>query len=121
QGTDLCEVLRQRGVDILVIDEAHCVSQWGHDFRPDYLSLRWVRSQLGDPPVLALTATATPDTLADIERSLRLKEPEIITTGINRPNIHLSVERFESEANKQSRLAELLRLHDGQAICYVAT
>ncbi len=121
QGTDLCEVLRKRGVDMLVIDEAHCVSQWGHDFRPDYLSLRWVRTQLGDPPVLALTATATSETLADIERSLRLKEPEIISTGINRPNIHLSVERFESEVDKQSRLAELLRLGDGQAIVYVAT
>lgn len=121
QGTDLCEVLRKRGVDMLVIDEAHCVSQWGHDFRPDYLCLRWVRSQLGDPPVLALTATATPETLADIERSLRLREPEIITTGIDRPNIHLAVERFTGEADKRARLADLLRFGEGQAICYVAT
>lgn len=121
QGTDLCDVLRKRGVDMLVIDEAHCVSQWGHDFRPDYLCLRWVRAQLGDPPVLALTATATPETLADIEYSLRLKTPEIITTGINRPNIHLSVERFQGEEDKRARLADLLRFDGGQAICYVAT
>ncbi|MGV3486374.1 MAG: RecQ family ATP-dependent DNA helicase [Planctomycetaceae bacterium] len=121
QGTDLCDLLRRRGVDMLVIDEAHCVSQWGHDFRPDYLSLHWVRGQLGDPPVLAMTATATPETLADIERSLRLKDPEIVSTGIDRVNIHLSVERCDSETAKQARLAELLRFSDGQTICYVAT
>ncbi|MGN6545672.1 MAG: RecQ family ATP-dependent DNA helicase, partial [Aureliella sp.] len=91
QGTDLCEILNKRGVDILVVDEAHCVSQWGHDFRPDYLSLHWVRAQLDNPPVLALTATATADTLADISRGLRLEDPWIIRTGIDRENISLSV------------------------------
>lgn len=121
QGTDLCEVLRSRGVDILVIDEAHCVSQWGHDFRPDYLSLHWIRAQLDNPPVLALTATATEDTLADIERALRLEDPEIICTGINRENINLSVINCEAGTSKLSYLSTLLANDDGQAICYVAT
>ncbi|MGN6134246.1 MAG: RecQ family ATP-dependent DNA helicase [Aureliella sp.] len=121
QGTDLCEILRVRGVDILVVDEAHCVSQWGHDFRPDYLSLHWVRAQLDNPPVLALTATATADTLADIARALRLDDPRTIRTGIDRENISLSVVKCANDADKQARLGELLKAEDGQAICYVAT
>lgn len=121
QGTNLCDILRSRGVDILVVDEAHCVSQWGHDFRPDYLSLHWIRAQLDNPPVLALTATATEDTLGDITRALRLDDPWIIQTGIDRENIHLSVEKRPSDGDKRARLAELLRTSEGQAICYVAT
>ncbi len=121
QGTDLCDVLRERGVDMLVIDEAHCVSQWGHDFRPDYLGLHWVRRQLGNPHVLALTATATPDTLDDITRVLRLDNPAVISTGTDRENISLAVVRCASDSEKKSRLAELLRSTDGQTICYVST
>ena len=121
QATDLCDVLRKRGVDIFVIDEAHCVSQWGYDFRPDYLSLHWVRSQLDNPPVLALTATATSDTLADIARALRLEDPEIISTGVDRDNIHLSVVSCKSETDKRDRLIDLLTKGQGQTICYVAT
>lgn len=121
QATDLCEVLRRRGVDIMVIDEAHCVSQWGHDFRPDYLSLHWVRRQLGDPPVLAMTATATDDTLAEIQRALRLDDPEVVCTGFDRPNIHLAVRHCDHDLAKQTQLIELLRSRSGQAICYVAT
>lgn len=121
QGTDLCDVLRARGVDMLVIDEAHCVSQWGHDFRPDYLSLHWIRRQLDNPPVLALTATATEDTLAEIQHVLRLEDPAIISTGLDRPNIHLSVRHCKDDDEKQSHLVDLLRSSQGQAICYVAT
>lgn len=121
QGTNLCEILRSRGVDILVVDEAHCVSQWGHDFRPDYLSLHWIRVQLDNPPVLALTATATEDTLSDITRALRLDDPWVIRTGIDRENIHLSVVNCSNNAEKRTHLAELLRTSEGQAICYVAT
>jgi ATP-dependent DNA helicase RecQ len=121
QRTDLCDVLRKRGVDILVVDEAHCVSQWGHDFRPDYLGLHWVRSQLGDPHVLALTATATADTLSDITRGLRLQDPEVISTGIDRENIHLTTIRCQNDLEKSIRLAELLQSTEGQTICYVST
>jgi ATP-dependent DNA helicase RecQ len=121
QGTDLCELLRRRGVDILVVDEAHCVSQWGHDFRPDYLSLHWIRTQLDTPPVLALTATATSDTLADITRTLRLDDPWVIRTGIDRQNIFLSVANCQNDADKRAQLVDLLKSDSGQAICYVAT
>lgn len=121
QATDLCDVLRTRGVDLLVIDEAHCVSQWGHDFRPDYLSLHWVRAQLGNPPILALTATATDETLAEIQYALRMQDPEVICTGFDRPNIYLSVQHCEGDSAKLARLANLLRSQPGQAICYVAT
>lgn len=71
--------------------------------------------------MLALTATATSDTLEDISRSLRVREPEIVSTGIDRDNIHLSVERYENESGKQARIADLLRSIEGQSICYVAT
>lgn len=121
QATDLCDVLRARGVDMMVVDEAHCVSQWGHDFRPDYLGLHWVRMQLGSPPVLALTATATDDTLAEIQESLNLDEPEIICTGFDRPNIHLSIRHCEDDRDKQAHLRNLLQDAPGAAICYAAT
>src|SRR5688500_16813509 len=70
---DFFEMLRVRGVSLLVVDEAHCVSHWGHDFRPDYLTLGDVADRLGRPPVLALTATAPPDVQDDIIAQLRLK------------------------------------------------
>src|SRR6185437_113119 len=76
---------------LLAIDEAHCVSQWGHDFRPEYARLGEVRQMLGDPPVIALTATATDDVREDIIRGLRLREPSITITGFDRPNL-----RYES-------------------------
>jgi ATP-dependent DNA helicase RecQ len=121
QATNLCELLRERGVDMMVIDEAHCISQWGHDFRPDYLSLHWVRVQLGDPPILALTATATEDTLAEIQYALRLEDPEVVCTGFDRPNIHLAVLRCKNEEDKTEKLIEQLERTEGQVICYVAT
>ena len=74
-------------VKILAIDEAHCVSQWGHDFRPEYMRLGEARQKLGSPPCIALTATATEDVRDDIIRSIGLREPTIIVTGFDRPNL----------------------------------
>ncbi len=126
QNTDLCELIAEIGVDILVIDEAHCVCQWGHDFRPDYLSLAYVRRRLGNPPVLAMTATATPGMIEEIKDILKLNDAKIVSTGVFRKNIELRVEKRIGEQVKRDRLKGLLTdqhgLHSGKpAIVYSAT
>src|SRR5215203_5233122 len=83
--------LRKQTIDFVVIDEAHCISEWGHDFRPAYLSLGAAVKTLASPPVLALTATATPEVIADIEKQLDLGRLRVVKTGIYRPNIHFDV------------------------------
>ena len=74
-----------------MVDEAHCLSEWGHDFRPDYGRLAGVRHALGDPPTMALTATATPRVALDIARRLRLRDPVEVRTGFDRPNVTFDV------------------------------
>src|SRR3954453_9959574 len=74
--------LRETTIDFVVIDEAHCISQWGHDFRPSFLAIRGALKELGDPPVLALTATATQEVIEDIKRQLRRPEMRVYDTGI---------------------------------------
>ena len=108
-------------VDFVVVDEAHCVSQWGHDFRPAYLGIRDVLAALGHPPVLALTATATASVVTDIVSSLGLRDPQIINTGIYRPNLHLSVLRTPSDDDKRMQLVDLLRSVDGTGIVYTSS
>ncbi|QEG39246.1 ATP-dependent DNA helicase RecQ [Roseimaritima ulvae] len=108
QKTDLCELLCEVGVDMLVIDEAHCVSQWGHDFRPDYLCLRHVRQRLADPPILAMTATASPRTIDEIVSALRLSSPVTVCRSPYRENLRLSVVPCDGEAQKVSTIRELL-------------
>ena len=89
-------VARLRGAkpSLFVVDEAHCVSQWGHDFRPDYLRLGEVREALGTPPLLALTATAAPPVREEILERLGMRDAELIVKGFDRPNIWLGVRRF---------------------------
>jgi ATP-dependent DNA helicase RecQ len=96
-------------IDRIVVDEAHCVSQWGHDFRPAFLGLKDVIVRLGRPPVLALTATATPEVVGDIAASLAMRHPAVIKTGIYRPNLRLEVARTASEDQKRMQLADRLR------------
>lgn len=108
QQTDLCELLREVGVDLFVIDEAHCVSQWGHDFRPDYLSLHHARKRLGDPPILAMTATASERTVDEIVSSLNLNDPVMVSSGIYRPNLRLSVMAADGQKQKDDHLRALL-------------
>src|SRR5690606_24623806 len=121
-----CEQLQSVGVDLMVIDEAHCVSQWGHDFRPDYQSLHYVRKRLGDPPILAMTATASNQTVEDICDSLRLSDPNIITTGVARWNLRLGVSPCQGAEAKQTVLRRLLTAEthpqlQGATIVYCAT
>ncbi|HYP47506.1 MAG TPA: ATP-dependent DNA helicase RecQ [Thermoleophilaceae bacterium] len=113
--------LAAAGVSLLVIDEAHCISEWGHDFRPDYLRLGAFVEELGRPVVLALTATASPPVREEIVERLRMEDPEVIVRGFDRPNIVLSVKRFHDERAKQEALLERVRERTGSGIVYVAT
>ncbi|HEY0778939.1 MAG TPA: ATP-dependent DNA helicase RecQ [Gemmatirosa sp.] len=113
--------LRDIGVSLLAVDEAHCISEWGHDFRPSYLRMRAVRERLGDPTTIALTATATPDVRRDIEAQLGLQDPERVVTGFDRTNLHYHVVRVKNDAEKDAALVDVLDRNPGLAIVYAAT
>ena len=113
--------LRDIGVSLLAVDEAHCISQWGHDFRPSYLRVADARIKLGSPPTVALTATATPEVREDICRQLALDNPRTIITGFDRTNLTYHVLPARNDAEKDTLLVETLRKHDGLAVVYAST
>jgi RecQ family ATP-dependent DNA helicase len=102
------ERLREAEIGLFVVDEAHCVSQWGHDFRPDYFRLGEVARRLGAASLFAATATATPRVAVDVIRRLGLREPVRITTGFDRPNLSYDVVRPRSERDKRAATKALL-------------
>ncbi len=106
---------------LFVVDEAHCVSEWGHSFRPDYLRIGAVIDELGHPRTLALTATASPEVRREICERLHLRSPQIIVTGFDRPNIHLGVRCVTGDRLKLEILSELLRDATPPGIVYVGT
>jgi ATP-dependent DNA helicase RecQ len=106
---------------LLVVDEAHCVSSWGHDFRPDYLRIADVRSQLGDPRVLALTATAAPPVRSEIAERLDMQEAHQVVRGFDRPNLHLGVEQFADDDVKREALLDWVTDAGTPSIVYVGT
>jgi ATP-dependent DNA helicase RecQ len=118
---ELRGLLANQVIDLFVVDEAHCVSQWGHDFRPDYLSLWEAIEAVGRPPVLAFTASATPDVIDDILARLHMPEAEVVHTGFYRPNLRLGVTALSGDGAKRQRLLELLGELDGTGIVYAAT
>ena len=120
-SADFQELMPRLRVKLFAVDEAHCVSQWGHDFRPEYLRLGEVRQKLGGPPCIALTATATEDVREDIIHQLGLKEPTIVITGFDRPNLRYASRRIPKAADKAGELIELLRSEPGSCIVYCAT
>jgi ATP-dependent DNA helicase RecQ len=121
QSPEHLRPLRERGVALFVVDEAHCVSQWGHDFRPAYGELRHVIEELGRPPVLALTATAPPNVAESIIESLGMRDAQLVYGGIERPNLKLEVFRTVNEDEKKARLLTLLEETPGAGIVYAAT
>jgi ATP-dependent DNA helicase RecQ len=118
---EFLETLQGATIDFVVVDEAHCISQWGHDFRPAFLKIADALSALGDPPVLALTATATPEVAEDIRHQLGRPRMRVLTASIHRPNLLLEVERVSGDAEKTVELLRLLAESEGPAIVYTAT
>jgi RecQ family ATP-dependent DNA helicase len=109
----LSKMIEQDTLALIAIDEAHCISQWGHDFRPTYRNLRTIKDQVkGEVPIVALTATATPTIVKDMCESLKLKNPLIINTGVERPNLHLWIRRKGSSARNPSPQSVLRDLKD---------
>jgi ATP-dependent DNA helicase RecQ len=106
---------------LLVVDEAHCLSFWGHDFRPEYMRLAEVREQLGSPATIALTATATPAVRNDIVQMLKLRAPKLHVTGFDRPNLVYACRRIDFEAEKNEALLHGLAKQTGSGIVYCAT
>lgn len=115
-------LLRSLWVSLLVVDEAHCISQWGHDFRPDYLNIGRLRRELENPPCLALTATATARVQTDLCERLSLHDPLRLVTGFRRPNLALSVRLCRSRQEKLAQLERVVREYPtGTLLIYCAT
>lgn len=143
-NSEFCEVFAKLKVSLFAIDEAHCISQWGHDFRPAYLKLKKAAELLGRPPIVALTATATPEVRTDISKNLGLIDPLEIVTGFARPNLQFFVTKasdtekvdvilafveekrdqsgiiYAGTRNKADQLAEILNRYDHRAVVYHA-
>ena len=116
------EQIRGARVGLFVVDEAHCVSQWGHDFRPDYFRLADAARWLGAQAIVASTATATPQVAADIAQRLRLRDPVRVSTGFDRPNLSFAVVPCKSRTDKERRLVAALEREGAlPAIVYAGT
>ena len=115
------EATKQTQIQLLAVDEAHCISEWGHDFRHDYARLGRFRRRMGNPQTIALTATATPDVRQDVIAQLGMAEPEVFIAGFARPNLQFSVRHASSRAEKDEALIQLLNETPGSGIIYSST
>jgi ATP-dependent DNA helicase RecQ len=113
--------LQKARPSLFVVDEAHCISAWGHDFRPEYLRLGAVVEEIGRPVVLALTATAAPPVRTEIIERLRMRDPNVIVRGFDRPNIRLAVRLFDDERAKTEAMLARVTETPGPGLVYVAT
>jgi ATP-dependent DNA helicase RecQ len=118
---DTIETLASAGISLFVVDEAHCISEWGHDFRPDYLQLGPAIKRLGCPTVLAMTATASPEVRREIVDRLGLRNPKMFVHCFDRPNIYLRVDHFQSETKKMEAVIHRVHWADKPGIVYAAT
>jgi ATP-dependent DNA helicase RecQ len=118
--SEFWEVVAKRDLVLLAVDEAHCISEWGHDFRPDYTRVGEIRHRLGNPTTIALTATATPEVQADIVKQLNLEPPtvELFHEGIDRPNLGLNVEQVWDDDAKYETIVKARTNTDGCGIVY---
>ncbi|MCU6501272.1 ATP-dependent DNA helicase [Rugamonas sp. A1-17] len=114
-------LLKRGGVALTVVDEAHCISQWGHDFRPAYLEIGAALDALGSPQLLALTATATDEVIADIRQQLGRPHMEVVNTGIYRPNLRYRVRQVTNPEEQYATALQLVRDSAGVGIVYAAT
>ena len=115
------EAVRSTQLSLLAVDEAHCISQWGHDFRPDYAKLGQFRAKLGMPPTIALTATATAAVRQDILTQLNLRSPEVVITGFARPNLEYSIQTLPSQRDKSDLLLQFLQETPGCGVVYASS
>lgn len=121
RNSQFLEALRSARLQLLAVDEAHCISEWGHDFRPDYARLGRFRERLRLPQTIALTATATPEVRQDVIELLGLREPKTFVSGFARPNLRFEVSQPGSGLEKDALLLEFLRENPGAGIVYSAT
>ncbi|WP_219414103.1 RecQ family ATP-dependent DNA helicase [Pseudonocardia nigra] len=118
---EVLDRVRAAGPSLFVVDEAHCVSEWGHDFRPDYLRLGEVIERLGHPPVIALTATAAPPVRADIVERLGLREHREVITSFDRPNLYLAAHLYADADQRRAEVVERVVERAGPGLVYCAT
>lgn len=118
---DFISLLHKADIGLVVVDEAHCISRWGHDFRPAYLDIGAALDALGRPPVLALTATATDDVVDDIRQQLGARDMRVVNTGIYRPNLQLGVRQVTNTDERAGEALRLVRATAGSGIIYAAT
>ena len=121
ESVPLIQALQRCRLALLAVDEAHCISEWGHEFRPSFRRLADVRRQLGAPQTIALTATATPKVRRDIIRQLCLRDPAVVVAGFDRPNLAYVVRRCRSGERKERALVETLAARGGPSIVYAST
>ena len=118
---EMMERISAADIRLFVVDEAHCVSRWGHDFRPDYLRLGEFADELGRPPILAMTATAAPPVRDDIIDRLRMVEPVTVFEGFDRPNLYLEVVRHERKKDKAAAVVDQVKDLEKPGLLYVST
>lgn len=121
EAADLQRCMKACRLSLLAVDEAHCISEWGHEFRPSFRRIAGVRAKLGFGQVVALTATATPRVRDDIARQLGMSHPRVIVGGFDRPNLHYAVQESRDDDAKDRALGTILRSHERPAIVYAST
>ncbi|MGD8189162.1 RecQ family ATP-dependent DNA helicase [Brevibacillus ginsengisoli] len=121
QQSHVMSILKKRGVSLVAVDEAHCISQWGHDFRTDYMKLPQIMNELGNPTVLAVTATATTEVQQELASLFHIQPEDRVILSLNRENIAYEIQAVDSDKEKIRQLIETIRTVKGPGIVYCST